>query len=320
MTCSPAQTTGSSGNTTLYGDPFSNDFDSQGLAHAIVGRGGDDTIFYDEGYGALTIDENDPAINPANILVFGAGISAGDITIGSNPAGDLMLSLSGSDQITLTGMLSSGARGVQQIAFADGSSWTLAQIQAFISDQWTIAEGSGATSIDESLNPAGITPSIALAAVPGDVSVTYGSDRNILVLTTAAGDSVTIADIQNMAAIAEQTIHFSDGTVWNLADAVAHLDSSAPVPDLLLGTSAAETFNLDSTQQMTYGNGGGDVFNYAVGDGNVTIYESDIGSNPDNVLAFGPGITLDSLYISAFGGDLSLCCRISPTASPSPAR
>ena len=122
---------GSSENLELFGDGNSNFFDSQGLATSIVGGGGGDVILYQRGYGALSIVEADSSSSPSNVLEFGPDIVAADVTVVGDATGNLVISAGNGDMVTLVGALRSGAdvtNGVQAILFADGTSWTYADL------------------------------------------------------------------------------------------------------------------------------------------------------------------------------------------------
>ena len=69
-------TTGTQGSDKLYGSYLSNVFDGQGAPSSgkdlAVGNGGGDTFIFNQGYGALEINEQDRGSNPRNVLRLGA--------------------------------------------------------------------------------------------------------------------------------------------------------------------------------------------------------------------------------------------------------
>ena len=145
--------TGSSYNTTLYGSYNGTVFDSMGQAHAAHGRGNGDTFIYNTGYGSLEIDEPDSFSN--NTLKFGAGITASQLSITGDNAGDLIIGVGASgeigsqfggifgagDTIKLDGQLKDLVHGVQTVQFADGTTWTAQQLE----DQATIGSAFNTT-------------------------------------------------------------------------------------------------------------------------------------------------------------------------------
>jgi hypothetical protein len=132
--------TGSATNTRLYGTSGANVFDSKGFAAYEQGDGGGDTFVYNTGYGLLQINEVDPSSTPDNVLSFGAGISASDVTVSRNSNGDVLLILGGGDEINLRNALAGDGAGVQSVTFADGSSWTQAQLIAMAQAATPVAD------------------------------------------------------------------------------------------------------------------------------------------------------------------------------------
>jgi len=130
-------TTGTQGIDKLYGSYLSNDFDGQGAPSGgkdlAVGNGGGDTFIFNQGYGALEVDEQDHGSNPNNVLRLGAGITAANATASENAGGGIILKLgTNGDQITLDGMAADAARGVQSVKFADGTTWDAAQVLSLL--------------------------------------------------------------------------------------------------------------------------------------------------------------------------------------------
>ena len=307
----------SAGNTTLYGDGNAQTFDSGGIAHTIIGNGGGDTIVYGPGYGALLVNEVDQTSVPDNILQLGAGITPGGVTVSTTASGDVILSLTGSDQITLAGQcqsLSGAARGVQQIVFADGTTWGAADIASYASGVITVAPGSGKTVVDEAQSPGGaMLPVIDFATASSAVTVTMRSDLNSLILTAANGASVEIDDIYNSALGDRQLVQFAGGVIWHLSDILAHIDNLPSVANAgqVTGTAANETFDFatippDSIGDKTVSGGGGsDMFRYGIGDGRAEINQMGTTFTDLSTLAFGTGITLETLSFSwDYSGDL----------------
>jgi hypothetical protein len=129
--------TGSPQNTKLYGTPAPDTFDSRGYATYEQGNGGNDTFLFNAGYGQLEINEEDHNPSASNVLEFGSGITAAEVQVTGNAAGDILLTVgSNGDQITLDDMLNSSlgsvadgiSDGVQSVDFADGTAWSAQQI------------------------------------------------------------------------------------------------------------------------------------------------------------------------------------------------
>ncbi|HJS85963.1 MAG TPA: calcium-binding protein [Acetobacteraceae bacterium] len=86
-------------------------------------------IHYDAGSLSLEINQTDYADNPNNALEFGAGITAAQVRVTADTAGNLYLTDgTPGDQVELDNQLSDSAWGVQQVVFADGTTWTRKQL------------------------------------------------------------------------------------------------------------------------------------------------------------------------------------------------
>lgn len=315
--------TPSATNVTLFGDGRAQIFDPQGLAHTVVGRGGGDTIVYKAGYGALLIDEGDTNVDALNVLQFGADIAPQDVAVSRNANGDILLTLSGADQITLANQLATSANmtsGIQQVLFANGASWSAADLVRFSSASIVVSPGSGLTLIDEENAPAGVQlPVIDFQTVPSDVVVTMGDDLNSLLLSSSNGSSVEIADIHNARLADRQLVRFSDGTIWHLSNVLGQISNTASLIGPVKGVRADEIFDFSSTPmdvtgtKTINGGGGNDLFRYNIGDGLASVDQTSLDVSAVSTLAFGTGITRSMLTVTAAHGNLVIAVNGSST-------
>ncbi|WP_264373117.1 calcium-binding protein [Pelagibius marinus] len=122
---------GSLGNNALYGDATGNRLDGYLGDDTLAGRGGDDTLLggggsddflYDLGDGADVVVEV-AGESGDDRLVFGAGITQGDVTyqFGVDQS-ELLVSLAGGGTVTLQQQFAGDETGIDSIHFADGSS------------------------------------------------------------------------------------------------------------------------------------------------------------------------------------------------------
>ena len=119
--------TGGSGTDTLIGGP-GNDL--------LLGGGGNDTYVFNRGDGQDTIYDyyvntgNDGGSN--DVLQFGAGIAASDIAVNESSNGqDLIFQIVGTvDQVTITHGLDTPANRIEHVNFADGTSWSFADVMS----------------------------------------------------------------------------------------------------------------------------------------------------------------------------------------------
>jgi Ca2+-binding RTX toxin-like protein len=301
--------TGSASNQTLYGDSYANTFDSAGLAHKIIGRGGGDVITYNRGYGALSIDEEDSGVDPRNVLAFGPDIAPGDVTVSTALSGDIELSLGSGDVVTLLGVANStttAMKGVQQVTFADGLIWSAAQLQALASGSWSIADDGQQTDVDEAVNVGALTPVLSLDFSSSNVTVELGADRNSLTITSTSGTSVQINDLLRQGAGVDQSIHFNDGVTWTLDYAASRATNISNVANYEIGTASAEDLSFAGGVKYILGGGGADSIRYEAGEGSVELSESDTTGTASSLLHLGAGITPSSLAVTSNGQDLNL--------------
>ncbi|TAU35284.1 calcium-binding protein [Rhizobium leguminosarum] len=117
---------------------FGNDGDdvvTGGLGNDYLEGGvGNDTYKFNFGDGKDIIFDNGAETSEADILVFGTGISASDITVTAASNGsDLLLTVGGGgDTVLLKNQLTNSAGGVDQIAFADNTNWDRSAINNHI--------------------------------------------------------------------------------------------------------------------------------------------------------------------------------------------
>ncbi|SFT72603.1 calcium-binding protein [Paraburkholderia aspalathi] len=138
------ETTGTTGNDTLYGTSGADQFDGKGGTDYAVGHGGNDTFVFNTGYGTLDINENYSS-SQQPILQLGAGITAATLHVADSGPNNLLLTdgISG-DQVILEGMASSSTAGVSEVLFSDGTALTRAQLlQKQVTDAQTITGTSG---------------------------------------------------------------------------------------------------------------------------------------------------------------------------------
>ena len=132
-----------------------------------------------------------------------------------------------------------------------------------------IVDTGGAGDMDRLVFGAGITP--------GDITVgRFSRETDHLVLRLpGTGGAILLEGQLAPASAGVEEVRFDDGTIWNRSDLLARLQ-----PDLILGTSAAETLKGSSADEafegglvaIGFGFAGGDVF--AVGEaGEVGVEE-----------------------------------------------
>ena len=129
---------GGAGNDILDGG-FGNDLMYGGYEYSYVENNGNDTYKFGRGYGIDTIYDSDTTIGNVDTIEFQEGVTPTDITI--NRVGDnLELSINGTnDKVVVQNYFSQydldgyqrgyDANKIEQIIFADGTTWDIAYIQ-----------------------------------------------------------------------------------------------------------------------------------------------------------------------------------------------
>lgn len=146
------------GNDTLAGTRYDETIDGFGGNDLLQGNGGNDTLrgglgddrlegswgndtyVYSAGDGADVIYDYNYGNDEADRLVFGPGITAANLVVTSNPSDSNEMRISfnnGPGSITVTGQWWNDG-GIEFIDFADGTTWTLADMRtAFVAGQTT---------------------------------------------------------------------------------------------------------------------------------------------------------------------------------------
>ena len=277
--------TGTPNNTTLIDVLGDITLDPAGYAHLVTTQGGNDTILFNNGYGAVEINQRDGNAVDDNILQFGNGISASDVTTSGDGRGNIVLTVGSSgDQVQLDAMLLGGSNGVQTIRFADGTIWGAQQII----DQVPASEVSGSNyyqtvAFDKGQGP--ITTSIYGngAVVSGsDISsgdvYTQGDARGDLIvkLRSDPNDSLTLAGdlYENGSGLASRlgSINFADGSSINLLTNLTYTWVGTGSQLMLTGTNNVQNvFDLGTGGDLVTEGNSGNTIVFNRGDGHAVV-------------------------------------------------
>jgi plastocyanin len=224
--------TGSAMNTVLRAGPDGDTIDPNGYAHLILGGSGANTILYDQGYGALTINEEVSGGTEASVLQFGSGISATDLSATIDVAGDIILSVDGlGDQITLTSMASSLSYGVGEAIFADGTTLTAAQLQTLAASSTSFASSfEGLAASIATTDEATITPFASLSVA--DLNAGSPTETIIVSLSNNANGSLYDPNANTDGAVEDNgvlTITGSAAEVSTILDALVFIPTAHQV-------------------------------------------------------------------------------------------
>jgi hypothetical protein len=279
--------TGSSGADTLMGTSGADVFDGQGAPAGSEdyeqGNGGADTFLYNQGYGQLEINEDESA-GQSSTLVLGAGIDTTDIGVFADNSGNIyVVDGTGANQVILDGEQNSATSGVQSIIFADGTTWTRAQLiaqetigtpgpdQIYGTGPGEVFDGKGGGDYEQGdgggdtfIYNAGYgqleinevdttaTPDNVLlfgaGITAGVLHVSEDGSGNVYINDGTTANQVTLNGELNGAGDGVQFVDFADGTVWTKAQLEAIATTGL---DPITGTTAADTL---------YGTNGADLF------------------------------------------------------------
>ncbi|MES2742039.1 MAG: calcium-binding protein [Pseudomonadota bacterium] len=242
----------------------------------LTGDGGNNTFLFGKGDGRDVIgSDNSWSLETINTLQFKAGIAAFDVT-GKRVDGDLILTVAGgTDHITLSQFFY-GSHAVTQVAFADGTLWSGADLSAFgnvTSDGADTLTGSAADELINALGGDDVVHAYAgadtLFGGAGD-DVLDGGDGDDVIEGGAGGDSV-------YGAAGNDTYRFGRGDGQDLIRAGSELLNETNTLEFGAGIVAA---------QVLVSRVGNDVvLRIADGDERVTVeafFDYNDGVNPGN--------------------------------------
>jgi Ca2+-binding RTX toxin-like protein len=302
------------GNDSITGFDDTADLITGGAGNdALAGGSGNDRYQFNAGHGQDTITDTG---GNQDRLEFGAGIRPANVSVArsSLDASDAIITLSGSDVVTLKGVFADAMTGVDVINFADGTVWTKADLaNAVLAAKTTAAADTiSGTFLGERLTGGlgndtlsggagddsyvfnrldGQDTIIELAAGGNDrlllgsgittaqVSVRKGSvDPADIVLDAGSGDTITLKGQLNGTAGVEQIV-FADGTTWGRVDIDQKLMAAAQTSgaDVIAGSARADIITGGAGNDSIDGRDGADVYVFSRGDGQDTI--SDTGSS-----------------------------------------
>ncbi|TBC87276.1 calcium-binding protein (plasmid) [Rhizobium leguminosarum] len=302
---------GTSGNDTIAGFNTADTLIGRQGNDALNGGEGNDTFRYSRGDGHDTIIEAANAgsadqllltdINPAAVSLVRNGI---DVTIviaestpGAGDGGSVLLKDTLDDYVY---------RGIEKVVFADGTSWTRAQMRDMLltstaanetfngfsgNDTFRYSRGDGHDTIIEAAN-AGSADQLLLTDInPAAVSlVRNGNDVTIVIAESAvgAGDGGSVLLKNNLDDYFNQGVDkvvFADGTVWTRAKIRDLLASNAGTAgnDTISGTNAADILAGRHGNDALNGGNGNDTYVYARGDGHDTITDAANGGTADTL-------------------------------------
>ena len=146
---------GGAGNDSLDGGSGDDVLEGGVGADLLTGGDGNDTFMFELGFGADTITANDANVGSTDTVRFGAGISASDLEVDISMDGDFVIRRRGTDDVlTVAGDYQSGvvsSSWIDRIEFADGTVWTVRDLQDAAGKGSEHSDDIFGTSIDDVL-------------------------------------------------------------------------------------------------------------------------------------------------------------------------
>ncbi|MDD0972982.1 calcium-binding protein [Pseudomonas fontis] len=280
---------GGAGNDTLIGNYGDDTFIGGTGNDLMIGDLGADTFIFNLGDGNDTIIESYG--NAVDSLVFGAGISAADITVSKQGQNLVFNHLNGLDSITVQDWFKN-ATTLEQIKFADGTVWNgqdLTQVYSHVTG----------TAADDTFDQADIYQNQVQNGLDGnDVLISGGGNDQLF---GGAGN-----DLLKGGKGADQ-LFGGDGDDVLMGEEDNDVLTAGAGNDVLVGGGGADVLTGGSGNDTLDGGYGSDTYHFSLGDGQDIILEEDgsFGSNVD-VLIFGAGILAADIRIEQAGTDLVL--------------
>ncbi|MGA4104525.1 calcium-binding protein, partial [Ralstonia nicotianae] len=284
---------GSSGNDTLYGGNGNDTLEGGAGNDYLVGNEGSDTYVFNSGWGQDTIYNYDTTSGRSDVIEFGSGIAATDV-IATRSGDDLILSLrNSSDRVTVQSHFNSDATGpyrIEQVRFADGTSWDVAAVKALVQAPTSGADNLYGYASDDTLN--GLDGNDTLRGYGGNdtlrgdagADTLYGGDGN---------DSIDGG--------ADNDYLYGEAGDDHLLGGSGN--------DTLYGGNGNDTLEGGAGNDYLVGNEGSDTYVFNSGWGQDTIYNYDTSSGRSDVIAFGDGIAASDIIATRSGDDLILSLR-----------
>ncbi len=353
-----ANIAGGSGNDTLTATGGGATLAGGSGNDILTGQGGNNTYVYNGGDGNdRIVDTGNRVINgqaASNVLRFGEGIAAADLTLDYGPSGVIVRIGEDGETVELSRFSSFdtvGTRTIDVFQFADGTSLTYAQLlERGFDHQGTtgndtisgssvvdrIQGGDGNDSIsggdgDDVLNGgngndhlSGDSGNNTLLGGAGDDTYTVGASDQVVELAGEGTDTAyvlsnyTLADnLENaVVQIENQDVNVTGNALNNVltGSGRANVLDGQAGNDTLTGGVGNDVLIGGLGNDTMYGESGSDTYRYARGDGTDTIENRDSSANSTDVLQF-TDLNASDLQGSRIGNDLVLVTPPLPDGS-----
>ena len=332
---------GGTGADSLSGSSHDEFFDGGLGDDTLFGEGGDDVYFYASGDGNDFLDDEVNSSTDVDILRL-TDLNVADV-IGSRVDTDFVLTvLSTGETITMDSQFWSPTQywGVEQIEFADGTTWDRQQIWSegiyrggtgadslsgsshdeFFDgglgddtlfgeggdDVYFYASGDGNDFLDDEVNSS--TDVDVLRLTDLNVADVIGSrvDTDFVLTVLATGETITM-DSQFWSPTeywGVEQIEFADGTTWDRQQIWSEgVFRGSAAADSISGASGNDVFQAGLGDDSLYGGSGSDTYRYASGDGSDFIEDGSASTTSVDVLTL-TDLNPDDVFLTRQGHDL----------------
>ncbi len=280
---------GNAGNDDLVGT-FGADILTGGTGNdTLEGKLGNDFYRFNRGDGQDTIIEGQTTVFPDedggfDVLSFGSGIAASDLTFKETATQDLIIQIKGTtDQVTITGEFDAYkvANHVEGVVLADGTQYTYDQLYALSKNpanqvlNGTTGNDSLTGSDELFLKISGGLGNDTLNAGRGQDTLDGGDGNDVL--NGSTGNDSILGGAGNDTLYGYEGNDTIDGGIGN--DFLSGGNGSDSLvgntgSDQLNGDAGADTLDGGAGNDTLYGNEGNDTYLFAKGGGQDTVYES----------------------------------------------
>ncbi len=137
------QISGLGGDDQLYGDAGNDTLDGGAGNDYLVGGDGNDTYLFDRGYGLDTINSYESTPGNLDTVQFAIGVGTGDITVTRDDTNLYLTIADSGDRLVLSDWFVDPAARIEQVVFADGTTWDSATLESRI----TVAPGTDGADV-----------------------------------------------------------------------------------------------------------------------------------------------------------------------------
>jgi len=292
---------GEAGNDVLVGGAGADDLQGQANDDDLDGGVGNDTLRGGDGNDTYRIQRDSgrdliDETSGTDTIVFGVGIAAADIQLyrtTPNTDGNLVIRIAGTDtEITVSRHFAAGgARAVESMTFADGTSWNAAQIAAQTINVGGVANPQTGTTANDTFT----------VDHPGDIvteAANQGTD-----LVNASIDYTLTSNVENLTLTGALGIA---GTGNSLANTIAgngagNRLSGGGGSDTLVGGGGNDSYLVNDS-------GGADFFDgWSDGTDDTVVEAADAGTDELDVRAYSAALpaNVENLRVGNFSGSFS---------------